>query len=171
MPTIEITLNGSPLCRAGGDNCAFLTADVSGGEVGPVGLTVHGLVGHDPENLEHVFWINQALDLDDDVSFMLSDKSSADPCKKSIRIAPQVQQRSSLTLSVYINKKMVCVADSAGLEFVGASLKWAENSSTCDLSVHSAGNENDTQSKIWLTKELRVGDVVSLRVHWNSQPA
>lgn len=167
-PCYEITLNGKLYCRAGGENCIFLSADIGGSHIGPVGLLVHGLIGEDPDHPRHVYWVNRTLDENDEVAIKLLDANDVDAAYQEIAIIPKIVERSNLTLTVRINEKDYCTADIAGLDNVGASLRWSNKNDFCEIDVHSSSNsETLPQSKEWCAHRLLIGDIITIRARWS----
>lgn len=167
-PCYEILLNGKLYCRAGGKDCIFLSADIGGSHIGPVGLLVHGLIGANSDNPRHVYWVNRALNENDEVTFKLLDAKDLNAAYQEIGVVPKIVERSNLTLSVKINEKHICTADIAGLDNVGMSLRWSNKNEFCELDVHSSSNsEVLPQSKEWYKHRLLIGDVINVRAHWS----
>lgn len=166
-PCYEIFLNGKLYCRAGGKNCIFLSADIGGSHIGPVGLLVHGLVNENSDNPRHVYWSSRTLDENDEVTFKLLDAHDVDPAYQEIGVVPKIAERSNLTLAVRINEKHFCTADIAGLDNVGMSLRWSDKNEFCELDVHSSSNSEVTpKSKEWCVHRLLIGDVINVRARW-----
>lgn len=165
MPSCEVLINGKTVCYAGGADCTFLSADLGGGRMGPVGLTVHGLLEKDDANdLDHVWWANKNLNNNDEVIFVLSDRLDSSTWHKVIDESPQIVERLDLSLEVRINGEQVSVATIGNLDNVGMSLRWSKKHTQCDFRVMGSSNLEDGPSKLWLERKLTIGDKVAIRV-------
>jgi hypothetical protein len=88
MICFEVRVNGEPLCTAGVDNAAVLTAILSWAHHSPGGrpyFQVGGLTGGAEEEQEFIDWVeNQDLSPGDEITIRIVEQAWADPPVKRL---------------------------------------------------------------------------------------
>jgi hypothetical protein len=163
MLCLDIHINNVRVASAGGKNAVALSAELSGGRDGPIGLNVQGL---SRENLGLV-WADTTVEPNAVVEFKVREEHFAEgkpPRPK--RIQPSVRHRNELRILIKENGRFCCTAKIGDKEFVGVHLRWNEQRKAFVAEALSATPSDDGYAKknVWWSGTLLIGDSVSLHL-------
>ncbi|MDH5648552.1 MAG: hypothetical protein OEY67_02755 [Gammaproteobacteria bacterium] len=163
MLCLDIYVNKARVASAGGKNAVALSAELSGGRDGPIGLNVRGLSS---EN-HGLVWTDMTIESSSVVEFRVREENFAEGIpQRTKQVQPSVRRRNELRMLIAENGRFCCTAEIGDKEFVGIHLRWNEQEKAFLVEALSAtpSEEGYAKKTVWWSAMLLVDDYVSFHI-------